>query len=85
MEKTKKKALVFYVQGMAAANGKSRFVKLKGLKAQSRYRIDGKEYSGSVLMQAGIKVAQELGDLRAGYSSLKRMMMKVEIWVRKKK
>ena len=42
VEKTKKKALVFYVQGMAAANGKSRFVKLKGLKAQSRYRIDRK-------------------------------------------
>mgnify|MGYP000028066427 FL=1 len=65
VEKTKKKALVFYVQGMAAANGKSRFVKLKGLKAQSRYRIDGKEYSGSVLMQAGIKVAQEFGDFKS--------------------
>ena len=65
VEKTKKKALVFYVQGMAAANGKSRFVKLKGLKAQSRYRIDGKEYSGSVLMQAGLKVAQEFGDFKS--------------------
>ena len=65
MEKTKKKALVFYVQRMAAANGKSRFVKLKGLKAQSRYRIDGKEYRGSVLMQAGLKVAQEFGDFKS--------------------
>ena len=40
VEKTKKKALVFYVQGMAAANGKSRFVKLKGLKAVSYTHLD---------------------------------------------
>lgn len=65
VEKDKSKALLFYVQVMAKANAKSRFVRLAGLDADRRYTVDGKEYAGSTLMQAGVRITSEFGDFRS--------------------
>ena len=65
VDKDKKKALVFYVQVFARANGKSRYVRLKGLDPKQYYQIDGKRYLGSTLMNAGISVSAEIGDFRS--------------------
>ena len=64
MEKRKESTCILCA-GNGCGEWKEQIRKIKGLKAQSRYRIDGKEYSGSVLMQAGIKVAQEFGDFKS--------------------
>lgn len=65
VDKDKKKALVFYVQVFARANGKSRYVRLKGLDAKQYYQVDGKRYLGSTLMNAGISLPAEMGDFRS--------------------
>lgn len=64
-EKDRSRALVFYVQVIARAHAKSRFLRLAGLDAEKHYSIDGKIYAGSTLMQAGIRVPSEPGDFRS--------------------
>ncbi|HIY62305.1 MAG TPA: alpha-galactosidase [Candidatus Mediterraneibacter stercoripullorum] len=61
----KKKALLFYVQVRAMANGKSRFIRLKGLEPERDYCVDGKVYSGQVLMKAGLRIPAEFGDFKS--------------------
>lgn len=65
VEKDKSRALLFYVQVRARANAKSRFLRLAGLDAEKRYVINGKEYDGSLLMQAGVRISSESGDFRS--------------------
>lgn len=54
VSKDKTKALMCYVQVLARPNVRSRKLKLKGLDPEKRYRIDGKRYTGAVLMNIGI-------------------------------
>ena len=63
--KDKSKALLFYVQVLARANRKSRFLRLAGLDPDKRYRVEGKEYSGRTLMNAGLRIAPVMGDFRS--------------------
>lgn len=63
--KDQSKALLFYVQVLARANVKSRFIKLAGLDPERNYIIDGKKYVGSTLMQAGVRIPAENGDFRS--------------------
>lgn len=65
VEKDKSRALLFYVQVLARANAKSRFVRLAGLDPERRYTVEGKVYAGSTLMQAGVRVPSESGDFRS--------------------
>ena len=65
VEKDKSKALLFYVQVLSRANVKSRFLRLAGLDPDKRYQVDGKEYSGRTLMQAGLRITPEMGDFRS--------------------
>lgn len=65
VEKDKSRALFFYVQVMARANAKSRFVRLAGLDPERRYAVEGKAYAGSTLMQAGVRIPAESGDFRS--------------------
>lgn len=65
VDKNKKRALVFYVQVLARANAKSKYMRLKGLDPNQSYQIDGNHYLGSTLMNAGISVSAEIGDFRS--------------------
>ncbi|MDD7388326.1 MAG: alpha-galactosidase [Lachnospiraceae bacterium] len=65
VSKNKEKALLFYVQVLARANVKSSFLRLQGLLPDRRYEIDGKVYSGDVLMHAGIRIPAMQGDFRS--------------------
>lgn len=65
VEKDKSRALLFYVQVLARANAKSRFVRLAGLDPERRYTVEGKVYAGSTLMQAGVRVPSESGDFKS--------------------
>ena len=64
-EKDKSRALLFYVQMLARANTKSRFVRLAGLDSGKRYAVDGKEYAGGTLMKAGLRIPSEFGDFKS--------------------
>lgn len=65
VSKNKKCALLFYVQVYSRANMKSRFLKLKGLNQNSKYKINDTVYSGDILMQAGIKIYPENADFKS--------------------
>ena len=65
VEKDKRRALLFYVQMLARANTKSRFVRLAGLDSGKRYAVDGKEYDGGTLMKAGLRIPSEFGDFKS--------------------
>lgn len=68
VSKDKKEALVTFIQVLNRANSHSRRIKLKGLAAQKKYKIedasDAKVYSGSTLMNAGIQVENLWGDFK---------------------
>lgn len=71
VDKAKDKALLFYVQVRAKANAKSRFVRLAGLNPERRYTVEGREYAGSTLMQAGIRISAEFGDFKSRLIEIK--------------
>lgn len=62
--KNQSEALVTYVQVLSEANFKSRRIRLKGLDAMAKYRLEetGEIYAGSVLMNAGFSVSRDFGD-----------------------
>lgn len=62
VEKGQKKALVFDVQVRARAAAKSRFLRLKGLNPKAVYALDGKQYTGSLLMHGGVRIPAKSGD-----------------------
>lgn len=59
-------ALVTFVQTVARANYHSRRIRLAGLKAGGRYRLEetGEVYAGETLMLGGILVEPMMGDYR---------------------
>lgn len=65
VSKDKSEALLFYVQVSARANVKSRFLRLQGLAADKNYQVNGVEYTGEVLMYAGIKIPSIYGDYKS--------------------
>ena len=65
VDKEKKHALVTYVQVLARANAKSRFVRLKGLAPDRRYMVGDCIFSGDVLMNIGIRFDAEFGDYQS--------------------
>ena len=65
LSEDKSKALVNYVQVRAYANAPAIYVKLQGLKEDSIYIVNGKEYSGRSLMKCGIYFGSENGDMIA--------------------
>lgn len=65
VSKDKTKALLFYVQVLAKANAKSRFLRLQGLDANKSYQVNGQIYTGETLMCAGIKIAPQYGDFKS--------------------
>ncbi len=65
VDKEKDRALLFYVQVRAQANAKSRFVRLAGLDSRRRYTVEGREYVGSTLMQAGVRISVDFGDFKS--------------------
>ncbi len=64
VSKDKKEALVTYVQVLNRPSSHSRRICLKGLDAQTRYRVDGMDgiYRGNTLMKAGIQIENMRGD-----------------------
>ena len=73
VSKDKSKALLFYVQVLAKANTKSKYLKLQGLDASKHYEVNGKEYLGEVLMHAGIKIAPMYGDFKSMLLEIKEI------------
>ena len=65
LSEDKSKALVNYVQVRAYANAPAIYIKLQGLKEDSIYIVNGKEYSGKSLMKCGIFMNSENGDMIA--------------------
>lgn len=65
VDKDKSRALMFYVQVRARANVKSRFISLTGLNPTKRYAVEENVYSGSTLMQAGVRIRPEAGDFKS--------------------
>lgn len=65
VSKNKTKALLFFVQVKARANAKSRVVRVRGLNPSMRYRVYGREYLGSTLLYAGIRIPAEFGDFKS--------------------
>lgn len=62
VSKDKSRALLFYVQVLARANAKSRFLRLQGLSPEKTYQVCGKRYTGEVLMYAGLNIKPLQGD-----------------------
>ena len=64
VSRDQKKALVSIVATDREGNGPQRFVKLKGLREDACYRIEGQKgrFSGKLLMSAGIPVPCGLGE-----------------------
>lgn len=62
VSKDKRRALLFYVKVMARPNEKSKLLRLKGLDGKKTYRVDGRLYSGAVLMYAGIRIPGGMRD-----------------------
>ena len=65
VNKEKTKALLFDVQVLARPNRRSRRLRLKGLDENRLYKMAGKWYRGSVLMNAGILIPEEQGDFKS--------------------
>ena len=83
---TGRESLVFYTQVLSEPNRRSRFVRLKGLSADARYRIftvnadsgelkkdTGRVISGAVLMNGGICFESLTGDFRGSLLCLERV------------
>ncbi len=62
VSKDKTKALLFYVRVLAYPNEKSRLLRLQGLDADRLYEINGKRYTGAVLMNAGVRIPGGMHD-----------------------
>ncbi len=73
VSKDKGRALVFAVQVTAKPNGKSRFLRLKGLDPQQMYRVEGRTYRGNVLMNAGLRIPSVQGDARSRLIDVERV------------
>lgn len=56
VDKEKETALIWCVQVLNVPNNKGFFLRLKGLDAQARYKIEEEVYSGDVLMNCGIRI-----------------------------
>lgn len=67
VSKDKTEALYIFVRGMAKANDRTNFVRLKGLSSEKRYNVEGLEkvYSGDVLSKVGIPVELRNGDFES--------------------
>ena len=67
VSKDRTEALVTYVQVRAAANSKSRKLRLDGLRPEGRYRLEGTEeiYSGEILMKGGFLFRDFWGDAQS--------------------
>ncbi|MGN0298625.1 MAG: alpha-galactosidase [Lachnospiraceae bacterium] len=73
VSKDKTQALVFYVQVLAQANRKSTFLQLQGLDANMLYEVNGVQYTGEVLMQAGLKISGSYRDFEAELFEIKML------------
>lgn len=62
ISKDKSRALLFYVQVLAQANVKSKFLRLQGLDEGKTYEVNGIAYTGDVLLYAGIKIEPQQRD-----------------------
>lgn len=64
VSKDKKEALYIFVRGMAKANQRTDFIRLKGLQSDKKYIVEGFEerYTGDILSKVGIPVALRNGD-----------------------
>jgi alpha-galactosidase len=65
VDKEKKKALVTYVQILAKAEARSRFIRLDGLDPYKKYRVGSAVYTGEILINAGIRIEAETGDFKS--------------------
>lgn len=65
VEKDKSRALLFYVQVLARANVKSRYLRLAGLDPEKEYLVEAKRYAGRTLMHAGVRIPADAGDFRS--------------------
>ncbi len=65
VSKNKKQAMVTFVQVMAEPNIHSRKIYLKGLEEDTVYEVEGKRYTGSTLMYAGLLIPGMWGDYQA--------------------
>ncbi len=65
VSKDKKQALITFVQVMAEPNIHSRKIYLQGLSEDTVYEVEGKRYTGNVLMHAGLLVPALWGDYQA--------------------
>ncbi|MBO8464098.1 MAG: alpha-galactosidase [Firmicutes bacterium] len=71
VNKEKTNALLFDTQILARPNRKSRNLRLQGLEATKMYMIEGKQYSGAVLMNVGILLPEEQGDFMSRVIQIK--------------
>lgn len=65
VSKDKKQALITFVQVMAEPNIHSRKIYLQGLSEDMVYEVEGKWYTGNVLMNAGLLIPGLWGDYQA--------------------
>ncbi len=65
VSKDKKQALITFVQVMVEPNIHSRKIYLQGLLEDTVYEVEGKRYTGNVLMHAGLLVPALWGDYQA--------------------
>jgi alpha-galactosidase len=73
VDKEKRNALVTYVQVLAKANAKSRFIRLQGLDPFKKYSVGDEMYMGEVLLNAGIRIDAEFGDFRSRLIQIKEV------------
>jgi len=62
VSKDKSQALLFYVRVLTGPGEKPKTLRLKGLDVNKSYRIDGRVYTGAVLMRAGIRIPGPMKD-----------------------
>jgi len=64
VSKDRKESLVTWIQVLCGPGRRSRFVRLKGLDAEKRYRVEGEDtvLTGDCLMYAGLRIPDMKGD-----------------------
>ncbi len=73
VSKDKKEAVVVCVQVKMVPNKKARIIKLKGLKEDALYQVQGRMLRGQTLKNAGILVERKWGDNQAEIIYIKRV------------
>lgn len=65
VSKDKNESVLFYYKRLTVSHSPYKMIKFKGLNSEYTYEVEGKIYSGDILMNVGLNVPDESGDFLA--------------------